>query len=174
MKTWRPGAARASHLTIQRQLGALTGAARATHLTIQRQLGALTGAARATHLTIQRQLGALTGAARATHLTIQRQLGALTGAAPSTLQVWRAEDPYRWYVVGLPSLGPHLLVFFLQYLLLGLQFCSPSQRFAMLYPILFYCSTFPLTLRKLFTTLCNKILLWSPPIRCNIPSHTLL
>ena len=44
------------------------------------------------------------GAARATHLTIQRQLGALTGAAPSTLQVWRAEDPYRWYVVGPPTL----------------------------------------------------------------------
>ena len=44
------------------------------------------------------------GAARATHLTIQRHLGALTGAAPSTLQVWRAEDPYRWYVVGPPSL----------------------------------------------------------------------
>ena len=44
------------------------------------------------------------GAARATHLTVQRQLGALTGAAPSTLQVWRAADPYRRYVVGPPSL----------------------------------------------------------------------
>ena len=35
------------------------------------------------------------GAARATHLTIQQQLGALMGAAPSTLQVWRAEDPHH-------------------------------------------------------------------------------
>ena len=44
------------------------------------------------------------GAARASHLGIQRHLGALTGTAPSALQVWRAEDPYRWYVVGPPSL----------------------------------------------------------------------
>ena len=44
------------------------------------------------------------GAARVTHLTVQRHLGALSGAPPSTLQVWRLEDPYRWYVVGPPSL----------------------------------------------------------------------
>ena len=47
------------------------------------------------------------GAARVTHLGIQRHLGALTGAAPSALQVYRAEDPYRWYVVGPPSLQLH-------------------------------------------------------------------
>ena len=44
------------------------------------------------------------GAARVTHLTVQRHLGALSGVPPSTLQVWRLEDPYRWYVVGPPSL----------------------------------------------------------------------
>ena len=44
------------------------------------------------------------GAARATHLMVQRHLGALSGAPPATLQVWRLEDPYRWYVVGPPSL----------------------------------------------------------------------
>ena len=44
------------------------------------------------------------GAARTTHLNIQRHLGAITGTPPSTLQVWRQEDPYRWYVVGPPAL----------------------------------------------------------------------
>ena len=44
------------------------------------------------------------GAARTTHLHMQRHLGAITGTPPSTLQVWRQEDPYRWYVVGPPAL----------------------------------------------------------------------
>ena len=44
------------------------------------------------------------GAARVTHLGIQRHLGVISGKSPSTLQVWRNEDPYRWYIVGPPAL----------------------------------------------------------------------
>ena len=40
------------------------------------------------------------GSARATHVVMQRPLGALSGALSSTLQVWRQEDPYRWYTTA--------------------------------------------------------------------------
>ncbi|KAK3757883.1 hypothetical protein RRG08_014438 [Elysia crispata] len=44
------------------------------------------------------------GAIRATHANIVRLVAAIAGVAPTTLQVWRLEDPKRWYTVGPPNL----------------------------------------------------------------------
>ncbi|RUS81305.1 hypothetical protein EGW08_010947 [Elysia chlorotica] len=43
-------------------------------------------------------------AMKVTHRILQRQLAALTGAPPSTINVWRQEDPKRWFSVGPPQL----------------------------------------------------------------------